>query len=79
MNKQRMVQTLAAEMHAALATVHKAKARCHNWDSYDAQPVYHNGKCIGSLVPRMTQEQIAASPGIQGWSAPKFDTRGVQR
>ena len=50
---------------------------CPNWDSFDPQPVYDRvtSQCIGMLQPRMTQAQIAATPGIQGWSAPTHETR----
>ena len=49
---------------------------CQRWDSFIPQPVYDDtGKHVGMLMPRMTQAQIAASPGIQGWSAPDHETR----
>lgn len=47
-----------------------------NWDPIDPEPLYNDdGQCIGQLMPRMTQEQLAASPGIQSWSTPAIDTR----
>lgn len=52
------------------------RTTCQNWDSLIPQPVYSStGQHIGMKMPRMTQAQIAASPGIQGWSAPDTDTR----
>ena len=49
---------------------------CQRWDSLVPQPVYDStGKHAGMLMPRMTQAEIAASPGIQGWSAPDHETR----
>jgi hypothetical protein len=47
-----------------------------NWDPIKPEPVFNDdGQCIGKLMPRMTQEQLAVSPGIQGWSRPEVDTR----
>ena len=48
-----------------------------NWDPIDPEPIYsdEDGRCIGHLQPRMTQAQLDASPGIQGWSRPSIDTR----
>ena len=31
-------------------------------------PQYHNGQCIGQLMPTTRPEVLAASPGIQDWS-----------
>lgn len=52
------------------------RTTCQRWDSLLPQPVYNStGRHAGTLMPRMTQAEIAASPGIQGWSAPKHETR----
>ncbi len=51
------------------------RIECAEWDSFKPQPLYVDGVCIGQLMPRMTQAQIAATPGIQGWSAPETETR----
>ena len=47
---------------------------CADWDSFEAQPMHDSsGRCIGTLAPRATLEQLGA--GIQGWSRPDHDTR----
>ena len=52
------------------------RTTCQRWDSLLPQPVYGDkGKHMGMLMPRMTQEEIAASPDIRGFSAPKYETR----
>lgn len=51
------------------------KVECKDWDSFDDQKMYVDGVCIGTLQPRMTQEQLDATPGIQGWSRPTHETR----
>lgn len=52
-----------------------SKIECAEWDSFSPQPLTVNGVPFGVLMPRMTQAQIAATPGIQGWSAPLTETR----
>ncbi len=52
------------------------RTTCQRPDSLIPQPVYnHDGTHAGMLMPRMRQDQIAASPGIQAWSAPTVETR----
>jgi hypothetical protein len=51
------------------------KISINNWDSFSPQKMYVGTKCIGTLMPRMTQAQIRASKGVQGWSAPSVETR----
>ncbi len=49
---------------------------CLNWDSLIPQPTYDStGRHAGMIMPRMRQDQIAATPGIQSWSAPLEETR----
>lgn len=49
---------------------------CQRWDSLIPQPTYdEHGRHAGMLMPRMRQDQIAATPGIQAWSAPTSETR----
>jgi hypothetical protein len=47
---------------------------CGNWDAWDPRQVFNmKGECIGTLMPRATQEELGY--GIQGWSRPDYDTR----
>lgn len=48
---------------------------CKNWDSFNPQPLVVDGKSIGKLMPRATQAVLNASPGLQGWSKPEYETR----
>ncbi len=50
---------------------------CKNWDSFYPQPLTcgETGKALGILMPRVTQEVLRASPGLQGWSKPTIETR----
>jgi len=52
----------------------KSTIACNNWDSFNPQKLYDgNGKCIGTLQPRATRDQLGC--GIQSWSLPKTETR----
>lgn len=52
------------------------RTTCQRPDSLIPQPVYDStGRHAGMTMPRMRQDQIAVSPGIQGWSAPDHETR----
>lgn len=52
-----------------------SKLKCKNWDSFEPELVYDGDRCIGTLMPRATQGQLAVSPGVQAWSTPLTETR----
>jgi len=62
-------------MPHALTLQTETRIDCPNWDSFKPQPIYRNSRHVGWLAPRLTQQQIAASPAIQGWSVPAVETR----
>lgn len=44
--------------------------RCNDWDSNSPQILTEDGRALGTLMPCIDKQVLAASAGIQSWSQP---------
>ena len=73
--KNNVIQLFDSKVTSALLNSRNNGGRvaCPNWDSFHPQPMYVDGRCIGTLEPRARLEALGY--GIQSHSRPDTETR----